>query len=93
VAGAGSMFASPYRLESILYNQSTPQSIAFTVSVRIEGVTYTLDTVAALTTGIYVFPNVRVPFPIALPEKAQILITTVGYTGALHSAVVNWSQL
>ena len=85
-------FASAWRLESIFYHKETLTAVTITVSILVGGILYVLDTATALTTKDYIFPNSRVPYPIAMGEKASIVIATTGIPACLHSVVVNWSQ-
>jgi hypothetical protein len=85
-------YASAWRLESIFYHKDTLTAVTITVSILIGGILYVLDTATALTTKDYIFPNSRVPYPIAMGEKASIVVSTSGLPACPHSIIVNWSQ-
>jgi hypothetical protein len=91
---AGPQFASPYRLESVLYMRSAITPLDVFLGVLYNGVIYIVDTIGASTSKYYVFPNVRVPHPIAIGEKGKVVFSTnlCGAAG-LHYVVINWSQV
>lgn len=87
-------FASPWRLESILWRRSAAvPAITLEVQVVYQGDIYILDTLAATSALSYVFPNARVPFPVALGDKMFIIFKTTGIAACVTSVVVNWSQI
>ena len=84
-------YASAWRLESIFYHKKDATAVTLTISILLSGTLYVLDTVS-VTANDYIFPNSRVPYPIAMGEKASIVVTTAGIPACRHGVVVNWSQ-
>lgn len=93
IVSAGPQFASPYRLESVFYTRSSVIAIDLFLGILLNGVIYTVDTLAATTTKYYVFPNQRVPHPLALHPNARVVFWT-NLCGAVgrHYVTINWAQ-
>jgi len=88
-------FASPWRLESILWRRSGGGVPAIDIEIQVvyQGDIFTLDKVAGTGDLSYHFPNSRVPFPIALGDKMLIIFKTTGIVACMTSVVINWSQI
>ena len=89
---AGPQFASPWRIESVLYMRETITAMDIILSVLHNGIIYDIDIVSGSTDQNYVFPNARVPHPIALSEKSKVTFRTVCFPGK-HYLLINWSQI
>lgn len=91
---AGPNFGSTWELKSIFFQRTKTDSIDIIVEVLWGGVSYTLDLVAATGSKYYVFPNARIPCPIALDEKAKVRFRTLNTVDVneVSSAIVQWSQ-
>jgi hypothetical protein len=89
---AGPTFASPWRLESVLYERTAVGAMDITLSILYNGILYDIDYVIGSTSKYYVFPNARAPHPIALSEKMKVTFRTMCFPGT-HNLVINWSQI
>ena len=90
---AGPQFASPFILQSIVWNRVSTNGINIVVSALSNGTVYDIDRVTGLTDRFYVFPNIRVPHPLAFNEDCRIIFSTVGEVSDLQQVLINWSQI
>jgi hypothetical protein len=91
---AGSQWASSSVLHSILYRRLKTEAINIIVEAIIGGRAYLIDRVLGTGDVYYVFPNVRVPNPIALGDKFKIRFRTENVTAGDedHSVTVQWAD-
>ena len=88
---SGPQFASPYILRSIIHRRDELAAVNIIVKVIHNNAEYVLDRSDGDTTRRYVFPNARVPFPMALPLGSKVLFVTESVSGGDNRVVVNWS--
>jgi len=90
----GPQFGSPFYLLSILYQRAKTDAINIFVECIYKGNSLTIDSLGNTGEKKYVFPNSRVPYPIALPDGARIVFRTTGTVAAdeLQGVLVQYAQ-
>jgi hypothetical protein len=89
----GPQFASPFYVVSVLYKRVTAGAADMILSAIWGDQEFIIDKVTGSTVSNYVFPNARVPYPVALPNGCQIRFKTSGVAGAeSRAAIIQWAQ-
>jgi len=91
---AGPVVASPYVVHSILYQRKKTEAINIIVEAVGGGKVFTIDRVLGTGNTHYVFPNARVPNPIALSNGFKVRFRTENVSAADedHAVAVQWAE-
>lgn len=91
---SGPDWGSPWVLHSLLYQRKKTEAIDIIVEVIANGRALLLDRVLSTGDTFYVFPNYRVPNPIALSNGMKVRFRTDKVTAGDedHGAFVQWAD-